>query len=355
MQNLTSTKFILLLIIPLLFILQACPPFYGYKYNEGWLQTRPVNMLDINSEYDDYNLTAPEIGDYIPLLFSSNRESYGEQFDIIYKIYEIWFDKSDGTISTGVEINDNPNWAPEFRAFENVPSVVNTLNDEFGPFIKDYYLLLDDPQKYYYRKYILLYASAQDTDLDIFVTGNDHPDNDTLLSFYDPVEVNFLNSDYNDAYATIDIPEKKIFFCSDRDGSFDIFCCHLPKNKDIIESILDSSLEPGIEQCLLLSSDADDKCPYIDNNIMVFASNRPGGYGGFDLWYSEKNDTSWTAPINFGENVNSEFDEFRPMIRNMPEFKHNLLMFSSNRPNGKGGFDLYYVGVKKLITTPTYY
>ena len=43
------------------------------------------------------------------------------------------------------------------------------------------------------------------------------------------------------------------------------------------------------------------------------------------------------------------FDEYRPIIR--PQewgFTNDLMIFSSNRPEGLGGFDLYYVGIDKL-------
>jgi hypothetical protein len=51
---------------------------------------------------------------------------------------------------------------------------------------------------------------------------------------------------------------------------------------------------------------------------------------------------------NFAE-VNSEYDEYRPITHYEYGFDNNLMIFSSNRPGGKGGFDLYYVGIPKSI------
>ena len=84
---------------------------------------------------------------------------------------------------------------------------------------------------------------------------------------------------------------------------------------------------------------------------MVFASDRAGGFGSFNLWYSVYEDTEWSAPNNFGESINTEFDEYRPVIMetNPDEFINNLMIFSSNRPGGSGRYDLYYVGVSKTI------
>ena len=95
----------------------------------------------------------------------------------------------------------------------------------------------------------------------------------------------------------------------------------------------------------------DDKCSFIISDFMVFASNRAGGYGGYDLYYSRFENGVWNAPINFGEKINSEYDEFRPIVRALGDstyFKNDFMLFSSNRPGGKGGFDLYYTGIQKV-------
>ncbi len=47
------------------------------KYNTGTFPDVPVNMSNINSEYDDYNSTSPILGNTSPLCFSSKRNSQG--------------------------------------------------------------------------------------------------------------------------------------------------------------------------------------------------------------------------------------------------------------------------------------
>ena len=80
--------------------------------------------------------------------------------------------------------------------------------------------------------------------------------------------------------------------------------------------------------------------------MLIFTSDRPGGYGGYDLYYSLLVDDTWSAPINFGPEINSEFDEYRPiLIDEEVTYSQSMMIFSSNREGGKGGFDLYYVGV----------
>ncbi len=74
------------------------------------------------------------------------------------------------------------------------------------------------------------------------------------------------------------------------------------------------------------------------------------GHGGFDLWYSLYDGRNWLAPVNFGEEINTEYDEFRPVVVSTEDgfFMNDLLIFSSDRPGGMGGFDLYYAGIKRF-------
>lgn len=88
--------------------------------------------------------------------------------------------------------------------------------------------------------------------------------------------------------------------------------------------------------------------PFVYGDLLVFSSDRPGGFGGYDLYYSQKTANGWTVPINFGPKINSEFDEYRPVVSEQPEFSNRLMIFSSNRPGGLGGFDLYFVGIPKF-------
>ena len=62
---------------------------------------------------------------------------------------------------------------------------------------------------------------------------------------------------------------------------------------------------------------------------MVLSSNRAGGYGGYDLYYSKYENGEWQSPINFGAEINTEYDEFRPIVRPQSEFKNDFMLFSS--------------------------
>ncbi len=73
-------------------------------------------------------------------------------------------------------------------------------------------------------------------------------------------------------------------------------------------------------------------------DTLFFASDRPGGLGGYDIYYSLKlPDGTWGIPFNLGEPVNSENDENYPNIT----AEGTTLYFSSNGHNSMGGYDVF--------------
>jgi outer membrane protein OmpA-like peptidoglycan-associated protein len=76
-----------------------------------------------------------------------------------------------------------------------------------------------------------------------------------------------------------------------------------------------------------------------DGKTLFFSSSRPGGIGGKDLWFSTLNEKNmWTSPINMGKTINSEGDEMSPFIH----FDGKTLYFASDGRIGMGGFDIYW-------------
>ncbi len=77
--------------------------------------------------------------------------------------------------------------------------------------------------------------------------------------------------------------------------------------------------------------------PFITANgkEIYFASDMPGGIGGFDIYKIENLNGKWTAPVNLGEGVNTTGDEITPFLEG------DVLFFSSNWYEGYGGFDVF--------------
>ena len=79
-----------------------------------------------------------------------------------------------------------------------------------------------------------------------------------------------------------------------------------------------------------------DLSPFSDS-VLLFSSIRPEGLGGYDLYYVEFKDGTWGLPVNFGPNINSSFDERTPFLSR----DGRTLYFSSNNFNSIGGFDIF--------------
>lgn len=75
-----------------------------------------------------------------------------------------------------------------------------------------------------------------------------------------------------------------------------------------------------------------------DGLTLYFVSNRPGGIGGMDIWFSKlKEDTWWSEPINMGDKINTPGNEMSPFIH----FDGKTLYFSSDGRPCMGGLDIF--------------
>lgn len=80
-----------------------------------------------------------------------------------------------------------------------------------------------------------------------------------------------------------------------------------------------------------------------DGNTLIFSSDRPGGKGGMDLWKSTKDGGEWGAPVNLGSPINTDADEDYPNFS--PDGKK--LYFASNSARSMGGFDVFSTSFNK--------
>ena len=89
-----------------------------------------------------------------------------------------------------------------------------------------------------------------------------------------------------------------------------------------------------------------------DGKTLVFVANRPDGYGGSDLYLSHRVADSWTPPVNLGPEINTSEQELFPYLND------NILYFASDGRPGIGGLDVYHTTLIKdkptEITSFTY-
>lgn len=74
-----------------------------------------------------------------------------------------------------------------------------------------------------------------------------------------------------------------------------------------------------------------------NGNQIIFASDRPGGFGGLDLYMSTKTKGTWGPAINLGPEINTPFNEDRPFLIN----NGKTIFFASQGHENIGGYDLF--------------
>lgn len=347
-----NRPFAFALIVSLAFTMTACPGPWADR--NGKFQATPVNLEEFNSEFDDYNsnLAQNKYGqDY--LIFSSNRERK-DKFNLVVKPFEyLYNDRTDQLRATAKPLNGNLTVSQNGIYYNLLTKKANQNCNVLGPLLIPINQLNAEQGGNLRNRYILLYADDLAGNLQIKFVHNLQDENVAE----GPFEVKWLNGPKDDAYPTLSNDYSRLYFCSDRDGDFDIFEVDLShQSVKLIEILLSDEPRPIVKN-KQLSSSYDDKCPYVINGgwseAMYFTSNRPGGQGGFDLYYALNDGKKWIEPVNMGARINTKYDEYRPIVplEVTINFNYHPGIFSSNRPGGKGGFDLYMAGFLKQNET----
>lgn len=297
-------------------------------FEDGVFPDTVVALSGINSEYDDYNVDLNTLNNLVPLIFSSNRGSSGGQFDLVQAGLAYSFNQTTGEFFLQFEMTDDP-------FLLQLLTKTNTTGNDFGP-----YRLYSSIDGY---EYMIVSSASDQGNLDFRYTRNLPYFGSSIPEVSGPFPATRLNSPSDDAYFCFNTSQDTAYYTSDADGDFDIYMMKKDASTPI-DQWLNSAYETPLLVDVINSGD-DDKCPYIYKKFMVFASDRSGGFGGFDLYYSVYRNGTWGAPVNMGPYINSASDEYRPVLTGDESFSNMFMLFSSNRPGGKGGFDLYFAGI----------
>lgn len=298
------------------------------KYTVG---TFPVDttiaISEINTAYDDYNSDIALLYGGSYLIFSSNRGSSGGQFDLVQSLVEYTFSQETGAFDINFELSSD-------AYITKLLSAANTAGNDYGP-----YTLFSSLDGYEY----LLLSSENGENLDFYYLKHMPASGVMSPAILGPYEISLLNTSSDDAYISLDANQDSLYYSTNKEGNFNIYVTTRESGTDLTEwfnSDYGASTKPDS-----INTSYEDKCPFVNKKVMVFASNRPGGMGGYDLYYSEFKKGKWSSPNNFGPEINTAYDEYRPIISTQSDFSNYLMIYSSNKPGGKGGFDLYYTGV----------
>lgn len=221
---------------------------------------------------------------------------------------------------------------PENLRIENLHKI-NTQYNEFNPFpVGDSIMLFSSIRPRFETNNPLM--SSNDFMSNIYVSkfGN--------LGLQKPVlfDKNINSRRFNTSNISISIDGKKAFFtrCENINNKLrcDIYYSENKRDKwtkpiklsNVINSPKHTSTHPFI--CIDSIS---------GNELLYFSSDREGGFGGMDLWFSVFKEGQPQAPINLGSIINSKGDEITPFY----EKETGLLYFSSDYHIGMGGFDIF--------------
>lgn len=313
----------------LLLYVSSCKKVDPIKFSRGTFPDSTISLRGLNSDYDDYNVTTlSHMGGYNIILFSSNRESQGGQFDLTQGTITYSFNQSNGIFELCSDNSTN-------LFLTEILNIANTPGDDLGPY--SLFSISDG------NEYLFLSSENTNGDLDLYYIFNQPVTGITLPPVYGPHPVTLLNTDSDDAYLCFNTSQDTVYYTSDREGNFNIYYNNKASTK-ALSAWMSEEYSEGIKVDAINSS-ADDKCPFILKKIMVFASDRDGGMGGFDLYYSVLSNGEWSSPVNFGPEINTPYNEYRPLIGFHEGFTNNYIIFSSDRPGGQGGYDLYFSGV----------
>ncbi|HDZ41699.1 MAG TPA: tetratricopeptide repeat protein [Bacteroidetes bacterium] len=269
---------------------------------------------NVNSEYDDYS----------PVLTNEGRLLYFTTRRIIDKKRKRQNSDMKWDENIFVATGEHNKWNPAGPAGDNLASPLN-----------EGVLAVDAPGELMY-----IYAGY---------TGN----GDILLSEYEDGEwssphkpgIN-CNTRYRETSISITEDNNEIFFTSDMGkglGGRDIYyITRVGKNKWTEPFNLGNPVNSELNEESVHVSPGGD--------TIWFSSNRPGGIGGYDIYMSVKDEVGlWSEPFNLGLPVNSQSNDmfYRPGV-----FYGDESWLASDRPGGYGGFDIYRLVLKRTTGVP---
>jgi len=138
-----------------------------------------------------------------------------------------------------------------------------------------------------------------------------------------------MNSDQHDATVGLS-PDGQTLLIYRGDNGGDIYQCKLKGNEWSKPDELPKTVNTKLHE----SSASFGP----DGRTLYFVSNKPGGFGGHDIYMTKKNEKGkWTEAVNLGSVINTEYDEEGVFMH--PDGK--TLYFSSKGHNTMGGFDIF--------------
>jgi len=249
-------------------------------------------------------------------LINAALKKYGDQLDTNEikkaKLYIKWMNTAKKLMKKPLDVK-----------FENLGALINTKRNEIFPFVSGdgKFMVYTTNKKYNSDFQILIYnvyfSNPAPSETGYWAKGKSAG---RAINTEEDEQVVGLSKDY-----------EKIIVYGDRIGSpSDIYFAFRSgkryKNLEELGNMVNTKYD---EWGATLSKNED---------TLFFASDRPGGLGGFDIYMSFKlPDGTWGIPQNLGDPVNSPYDDALPQISESGK----ELTFASDRPESMGNYDIF--------------
>jgi len=273
------------------------------------------NVVNLNSKNDDFGPVFYKDG----LVFTSARGITGAKVKDYSWNGQPWLDV--------YQINE----LPKGIATKDIKSIVGEVNTDMheGPvtFSDDGNTMYFTRNNYLNKKKI----KAEDNKtikLSIYSATWDGKQWSNIKPF------SYNNANYSCGHPALSSDGERLYFASDMPGGkggTDIYVCFKQGE----------GWGMPINLGGLINTDRNEMFPYINStDELYFASEGLPGFGGLDIFKAEMNeDDEWQPPVNMKAPVNSSYDDFSYVYDELNGFGY----FASNRKNGAGGDDIYYV------------
>ncbi|MDQ3394172.1 MAG: OmpA family protein [Bacteroidota bacterium] len=266
---------------------------------------------------------------------------YGNDFENALEYYERYLNKLDKEVNyrgqdkiphkeverrifecrNGIEFRANPSHV----SIVNVGRDVNSEWDDFAPVLNEDETLMIFTTK---RKDGNL---NEDVDLDNFAFEDIFSSTKTGGKWNKAQNLGpTVNTKFHDSNLALSRDGKTLYLYKDDNGGDIYFSNQLANGTWSKPQALSESINSSFAELSISISP--------DNNTMFFSSNRPGGYGGIDIFMCTKDDRGkWGKSVNLGPNINTEYDEESPFI----DYDGKTLYFSSKGRKGMGQYDIF--------------
>lgn len=215
-------------------------------------------------------------------------------------------------------------------AHYSIVNVGNSINSEF----EDYAPVLNQDETT-----MIFTSRRRDGNLNPNVFSDNKPYEDIFISHkkngqWTPAENigEVINTEFHDSNLALSADGKRLFLYKDEN------------NGDIYESTLKDDgtwtfPQPVSENINSVGFKENAVSISPDGSILFFSSDRPGGQGGIDIYYSTYDPQleDWTRSKNVGDKINTEYDDDGPFI----DYDGKTLYFSSQGRKGMGGYDIF--------------